>query len=153
MAEVVQYAGDDEVGDPLFDMPLTIPDPHEFDPPPTARMMAAIEELFGMPLELTDSQAHAILCARDYGRQCVAKVMPFHRREIRDLFSKLVMIFVLAEPDRLTDVKAWSARRFDRQPDGAAVARTKRFGEVSAWLSTLLAECRAASASFTQTRG
>jgi len=135
MAGVVSYVGDDERGNPVFDMPLTVPEPKELDPPPSQRMTAAIIDLFGIPLDLTGSQAHAVLCCRDYGRACVSRLMPTHPRAIRDLFSKLVLVYILADADRLADVLAWSHRRFDRQPDGAAIARTKRFADVSKWLS------------------
>lgn len=149
MADVVQYAGDDETGDPLFDMPLPLPDPLEFDPPPTPRMKTAISDLFGDGVELTGSQAHVVLSCRDYGRQCAARLLDRYPRPIRDLFGKLVMIYVLADAGRLADVIAWSNRRFDRQPDSSAIGRTKRFPEVERWLSGLLAECRARGAAFT----
>jgi hypothetical protein len=150
MADVVKYAGDDEAGDPLFDMPLPIPERVEFDAPPTARMKQAIVDLFGMPLDLTSSQTSAILSCRDYGKQVADRLLERHPTRIRDLFAKLIMVFMLADESRLADVQAWSTRRFDRQSDGSAIGRTKRFAEVSGWVSLLISECRSAGAGFTR---
>ncbi len=159
MVEAARYVGRDEAGGLLFDVDLSIPDGLTGDPSPTPTMYDALYDFFNVDLgELTAQQAHALLCCRDYGRQCAARLFDRHPQDVRDLFARLVAAFIMADDDRTVDVLAWARRRREVPRDGSAIAQTKRFGEVRAWIHALVGEANAAGAgiespSYTKSHG
>lgn len=146
--EVARYVGKDAKGGPVFDIVMSVPDPLPIDIPPTQRMLDGVAEAFGDLGELTSFQAHALLSARDYARQCSDRLFPRSAADHRKLLVTMVAAFILADDDRTADVLAWSDRRFNAQPDGSAIGRTKRFREVETWLAGVVSAARAAGATF-----
>jgi len=146
--EIARYVGKDAKGGPVFDIVMSVPDPLPIDLPPTQRMLDGVADAFGDLGDLTAHQAHALLSARDYARQCAIRLFPRSEADHRKLLVTMIAAFILAEDERTEDVLAWSNRRFNVQPDGSAIGRTKRFRDVEAWLGGIVSGARAAGAVF-----
>lgn len=146
--EVVRYAGTDDEGGPVFDILMGVPDPLPLDIPPTQRMLDGVRAAFGDLGGLTGYQAHALLSTRDYARQCAVRLFPRSSDDHHRLLVTLVAAYILADSSRTGDILAWSSRRFNSQPDGSAIGRTKRFREVETWITGVVTAVRFAGARF-----
>lgn len=108
-----------EDGKPVFQMFLCFPDPLPYDEPATARQRNGVERFycFEPGSEFTETQGHALMCARDYAIAFTKMTAPHLRPSTRQLFERLTAAFILSESKIMHSVKYWSEKLFDKDED------------------------------------
>lgn len=128
---IIDLDGTDSQGKPLFYVDVALPGPARFDGRASAAQMQSIADFYGQQFpEVTEAQAHALLCYRSYGRLVADRAAPRSRWAIRNLIAHFIAAIVAADPAIAADVIAWSDRAFRAGSDSSAIGRTKRYREV-----------------------
>lgn len=104
-----------EDGKPVFQMFLCLPDPLFHDQPATARQRSAVERFycFAPAADFTETQSHALMCARDYAIEFTKMTAPHLRSSTRQMFERLTAAFILSENKVMHSVRYWSEKLFD----------------------------------------
>jgi len=149
---IVTFAGQDGVGGDLFDVSLDIPDAPRGDVEPTPNQSFAIEGFYETPstLELTEGQAHTLLCYRDFAIATVERLEPQLCGRVAKIVATFVAAFIAQDEQLGVSVVRYMDRRFNAGADidelPGTISRTNRFSEVRAFLADALADMRDAGA-------
>lgn len=124
----VRYLGRASDGSAQLQLNLRTPDRLEYDLPATARQLAAVDAIFPhVPSTVSQSQAHAILCYRDYSKAVIDRVLPSLRLEDRDLWLVIIATLVSHDERIAKDVRRWSDDRFIQARSEPRIITTKHF--------------------------
>ena len=83
-----------------------------------------------MPANISDSQAHAILCYRDYAKAVVARVLPNNEAADRELWIVIIATLVSHDERIAKDVRRWSDDRFFEARSDPRIITTKHFKDL-----------------------
>ena len=98
----------------------------------------------------TQEQAQRLLGARDYARSAARVICPAFHAGRHFVLARMIAAFICTDVERRTAVYRWSRARWRNNADpdviDAAIAQTKYFGAVEAFLCDVLADMRDAGA-------
>ena len=122
----IDFDGRDENGSPFFHVYIKVPDPVPFDTQPTEYQRTAIIQFYSDQYDVTASQAHAMLCFRDYGKLLAERIAGWRPTGLQNLLSHFVAAIISHNHAVAKDVIAWSDKRH-RNGSEPVIARTKHF--------------------------
>lgn len=127
----VRYMGLADDGSLQLQLNLRTPDKERYDSRPTERQLSAVSAIFPhVPPTISYSQAHAILCYRDYARAVVARVLPSRSIADRELWIVIIATLVSHDERIAKDVRRWSDDRFLEARSDPRIITTKHFKDL-----------------------
>ena len=136
-------ATDDEVAVRIFgrdktngrwDIQLNVkaPESPDDDPNPSEQQSDAVARIFPhIPREaISEQQAHALLCYRDYAKAVVERVIPDFTENDRQIWTIIIATLVSHDERVAKDVRKWSEDRFRLARSDDRIVTTKHFADL-----------------------
>jgi hypothetical protein len=102
------------------------------------RQISAVNIFYQIDLtELNDSQAHILLCCREYARLCAAIVFKRYPIGFQEIMARGLAAFILSDAAMTEFATKWSDRNFERGSSSPRVRGTPFFEDVAQFASYL----------------